>query len=117
MSAFNIFLCVYITTAVVVFMFLSIVIFKALNFVKQKIASTYNFSLSTAKKYLEENGFSASYVFLSSLVISLIPLVNFASLFNLIVTGGIDLENTLKESVFNIVNKYIEEERGGSNGA
>ena len=116
MSAFNIFLCVYITTVVVVFMFLSIVIFKALNFVKQKIASTYNFSLSTAKKYLEENGFSVSYVFLSSFVISLIPLVNFASLFDLVITGGIDLENMLKESVFNIVNKYIEKERRENNG-
>ena len=82
MSAFNIFLCVYIATVVVVFMFLSIVIFKALNFVKQKIASTYSFSLSTAKKYLEESGFSTSNVFLSSFVISLIPLVNFASLFD-----------------------------------
>ena len=49
-------------------------------------------------------------------MISLIPLVNFASLFDLIITGGIDLENMLKESVFNIVNKYIEKERGGSNG-
>ena len=117
MSAFNIFLCVYITTAVVVFMFLSVVIFKALNFVKQKIASTYNFSLSAAKKYLEESGFSTSNVFLSSFVISLIPLVNLASLFDLTITGGIDLENMLKESVFNIVNKYIEEERSKDNGA
>ena len=116
MSTFNIFLCVYITTVVVVFMFLSAVIFKALNFVKQKIASTYNFSLSAAKKYLEESGFSTSNVFLSSFVISLIPLVNFASLFDLIITGGIDLENMLKESVFNIVNKYIEEERSKDNG-
>ena len=110
-------MCVYITTVVVVFTFLSIVIFKALKFVKQKIASTYNFSLSAAKKYLEESGFSTSNVFLSSFVISLIPLVNLASLFDLTITGGIDLENMLKESVFNIVNKYIEEERSKDNGA
>ena len=116
MSTFNIFLCVYITTVVVVFMFLSVVIFKALNFVKQKIASTYIFSKKKKKKYLEESGFSTSNVFLSSFVISLIPLVNFASLFDLIITGGIDLENMLKESVFNIVNKYIEKERRENNG-
>ena len=116
MSVFSIILCIYFSTAIVEFVVFSLIIASAIKIAGLSISEKQDLSYADAKQLLKKNGFYFPKMFLSSFVVSVIPLLNFATLVQIIVTNGSFLEDILKESIFNIVNKYIEKERGGSNG-
>ena len=77
----------------------------------------YNKAYYEIKELLKKNGFYFPKMFLSSFVVSVIPLLNFVTLVQIIVTNGSFLEESLSKAFSSCINESIEKERSEDNGA
>ena len=117
MSVFSIVLCIYFSTAIVEFVVFSLIIASAIKIAGLSISEKQDLSYADTKQLLKQNGFYFPTMFLSSFVVSVIPLLNFATLVQIIVTNGSFLEESLSKAFSFRINESIEKERRENNGA
>lgn len=117
MSVFSIVLCTHFSTAIVGFVVFSLIIASAIRIAALSISEKQGLSYADTKQILKKNGFCFPQMFLSSFVVSVIPLVNFTALVDVIVTNGNLLEESLSKTFSSRINESIEKERRDNNGA
>ena len=117
MSVFSIVLCIYLSTAIVEFVVFSLIIASAIKIAGLSVSEKQDLSYADAKQLIKKNGFYFRLMFLSSFVVSVIPLLNFATLVQIIVTNGKLLEESLSKAFSSRINESIEKERRENNGA